>query len=66
MSRDPLVEGIAAELEQPVREGLRDLARGRLAAVLDWQRRYGVPVLPLSAAEETLPQLRRLMGLGPR
>jgi len=47
-------------------DSLRDLARGRLAAVLDWQRRYGVPVLPLSAAEETLPQLRRLMGLGPR
>ncbi len=41
-------------------------ARGRLAAILDWQRRLGVPVLPLTTAEETLPQLRRLMGLGAR
>ena len=45
---------------------LSDMARGRLAAILDWQRRFGVPVLPLSAAEETLPQMRRLMGLGAR
>ncbi|MCT8974297.1 DUF58 domain-containing protein [Microbaculum marinisediminis] len=42
---------------------LRDMARGRLAEILDWQRRLGIPVLPLSAAEETLPQMRRLMGL---
>lgn len=45
---------------------LRDMAQGRLAGILDWQRRFGVPVLPLSAAEETLPQMRRLMGLGAR
>lgn len=45
---------------------LRDMARGRLAEILDWQRTLGVPVLPLSAAEETLPQMRRLMGLRPR
>ena len=42
---------------------LREMARGRLAAVLDWQRKYGVPVLPLSAAEPSVPQMRRLMGL---
>ncbi|WP_424931956.1 DUF58 domain-containing protein [Amaricoccus macauensis] len=44
---------------------LSDMVRGRVAEVLDWQRRFGVPVLPLSAGEETLPQIRRLMGLGP-
>jgi uncharacterized protein (DUF58 family) len=48
------------------RQGLAALAAGRLAEVLDWQRRFGVPVLPLSAGEETLPQIRRLMGLAPR
>ncbi len=48
------------------RKGLAALAEGRLAEVFDWQRRFGVPVLPLSAGEETLPQMRRLMGLGPR
>ncbi len=45
---------------------LGEMAKGRLAAVLDWQRSLGVPVLPLTAAEETLPQVRRLMGLAPR
>ncbi|MCV6584824.1 MAG: DUF58 domain-containing protein [Marinibacterium sp.] len=47
------------------RRSLQDMTEGRLARVLDWQRRYGVPILPLSAGEETLPQMRRLMGLGP-
>jgi uncharacterized protein (DUF58 family) len=45
---------------------LRDMARGRLAEILDWQRRLGVPVLPFTTAEETLPQMRRLLGLAPR
>ncbi len=45
---------------------LESMVRGRLAEVLDWQRRLGIPILPLSAGEETLPQLRRLMGLAPR
>ena len=45
---------------------LAEMASGRLAEILDWQRTLGVTVLPLSAAEETLPQMRHLMGLGPR
>ena len=52
--------------EGETHRALSEMARGRLAQVLDWQRRFGVPVLPLSAGEETLPQMRRLMGLGPR
>ncbi len=47
------------------RRSLQDMTEGRLAQVLDWQRRFGVPILPLTAGEETLPQMRRLMGLGP-
>ena len=46
-----------------VRRALEKASSGRLAAVLEWHRRLGVPVLPLSAGEETLPQTRRLMGL---
>ena len=45
---------------------LAAMAKGRLATVIDWQRSLGIPVLPLSAAEATLPQMRRLMGLPPR
>ncbi|SEF90211.1 hypothetical protein SAMN05421751_106212 [Jhaorihella thermophila] len=52
--------------DSSVRRDLREMARGRLAEVLDWQRRLGVPVLPLSTGKESLGQMRRLMGLGPR
>lgn len=51
--------------DKAVHRDLRAMAEGRLAEVLDWQRALGVPVLPLSAGEETLPQIRRLMGLAP-
>ncbi|MEM9498159.1 MAG: DUF58 domain-containing protein [Pseudomonadota bacterium] len=49
-----------------VHRDLQTMSRGRLAEVLDWQRTIGVPVLPLTTAEDSLPQMRRLMGLGPR
>jgi len=58
--------GLQAEIDTGAggaRDRLAAFAQGRLAEVLDWERRFGVPVLPLSAGEETLPQLRRLMGL---
>ncbi|MFV0301458.1 MAG: DUF58 domain-containing protein, partial [Paracoccus sp. (in: a-proteobacteria)] len=42
---------------------LSDFASARLARIRDWQRRFGIPVLPLSAAEDSLAQMRRLMGL---
>lgn len=45
---------------------LSELASGRLAEILDWQRAIGVPVLPISSGEDSLTQMRRLMGLGPR
>lgn len=79
---DPMAEEVPADLRLVVSDGklqvqidtaerethraLAEMAQGRLATVLDWQRRFGVPVLPLSSGEETLPQMRRLMGLGPR
>lgn len=45
---------------------LSDLATGRLAEILDWQRTLGIPILPLSSAQDSLAQMRTLMGLGPR
>jgi uncharacterized protein (DUF58 family) len=78
---DPFADDVPAGLRLVVSDGelqaevdtgdrathrrLAELARGRLAAVMTWQRTLGVPVLPLSAGEETLPQVRRLMGLLP-
>ncbi len=50
--------------DRQVHGELKKFAKGRLATIADWQRRYGVPVLPLSAAEDSLSQMRRLLGLG--
>ncbi|MEP1572529.1 DUF58 domain-containing protein [Roseibium album] len=44
---------------------MSDFASGRIAEILTWQRKYGIPVLPLSAGEDTVDQLRRLMGQRP-
>lgn len=52
--------------DNTVHRDLRALSRGRLAEVLDWKRTLGVPVLPLTSGEDSLKQMRRLMGLGPR
>lgn len=35
---------------------------GRVAAIFDWSRKYGVPVLPLTTAEPALDQMLRLLG----
>lgn len=45
---------------------LTELSRGRLAEILDWQRAFGVPVLPLTSGQDSLTQMRALMGLGPK
>ncbi len=37
----------------------------RLKALLSWQLRFGISVLPLDAGEETLPQILRLTGHHP-
>jgi uncharacterized protein (DUF58 family) len=48
-----------------VRKSLSQVTRDRLKGVFAWTGERGVPVLPLSAAEETAPQLRRLLGALP-
>jgi uncharacterized protein (DUF58 family) len=52
--------------DRSTHQKLADLASGRLAEILEWQREFGVPVLPLSSAEDSLTQMRRLMGLSPK
>jgi len=48
-----------------VRQSIMQATEARLKGVFAWTRELGVPVLPLSAAEETAPQLRRLLGAVP-
>lgn len=47
-------------------QGLEDAGKARANRISSWQNKMGVPVLPLSCAVPTLPQIRRLMGLGPQ
>jgi uncharacterized protein (DUF58 family) len=44
-----------------VRGAVDKFARDRGKALRAWQRELGLPMLPVSAAEETAPQLRRLL-----
>ncbi|WP_295316664.1 DUF58 domain-containing protein [Roseobacter sp.] len=50
--------------DETVRRKLTDFSTGRLAALFDFSARYAVPVIPLTTAEDTLPQLIRLLGGG--
>ncbi|PZM11224.1 DUF58 domain-containing protein [Rhizobium tubonense] len=43
------------------REAIGDFARQRGRELAAWQKELGLPMLPVSAAEETAPQLRRLL-----
>jgi uncharacterized protein (DUF58 family) len=45
-----------------VRRGVADFADARGREILAWRRELGVTVLPISAAEEVAPQIRRLLG----
>lgn len=44
-----------------VRASIDRFARGRGREFRAWQKELGLPMLPVSAAEETAPQLRRLL-----
>jgi hypothetical protein len=76
---DPLAHGITGDLRLifsdgrlqveldtgsgETRQALSDFVAGRFAEILAWERKLGVPILPLSAGEATVPQVRRLMGM---
>jgi uncharacterized protein (DUF58 family) len=80
---DPIAEGLQpgqravignsvgqAELDfgsASTRESVDAYSRERIARIYRWQQEINLSVLPLSAGEETLPQIRKLMGrLAPR
>lgn len=65
-SGDIVVSGGGMQAELPLRQsGVRQsidaFARDRGRELRAWQRELGLPMLPVSAAEETAPQLRRLL-----
>ncbi len=48
--------------QDALRRNVRSFADAHSAALMDWHKGIGVPLLPLSAAEDTAAQLRRLLG----
>lgn len=63
---DIVVSGGGAQAELAlrtarVRTSIDAFARGRGRQLRAWQSELGLPMLPISAAEETAPQLRRLL-----
>lgn len=52
--------------DRTVHRRLTEMAQGRLAEVLDWQRLHGVPVLPLTTARDSADQMAHYMGLAGR
>ncbi|MBY5543653.1 DUF58 domain-containing protein [Rhizobium leguminosarum] len=66
VSRDIVVSGGGPQAElalrtASVRSSIDAFARNRGRELRAWQREIGLPMLPISAAEETAPQLRRLL-----
>ena len=47
--------------QRSVRDAIDSFARERGRELRSWQRELGLPMLPVSAAEETAPQLRALL-----
>ncbi len=45
-----------------VRKSVSQVTRDRLQGIFAWTHELGIPALPLSAAEDTATQLRRLLG----
>lgn len=44
------------------RQRIEELSHGRIADVLSLERKYQIPVLPISSAEDVVVQLQRLLG----
>jgi uncharacterized protein (DUF58 family) len=60
---------LQVELElgtEQVRSRMLEMADRRLSRVLRWPQERGVPVLPLTTAEDVPDQVRRLLGVAPR
>jgi len=49
-----------------MRRNILEMSQSRLRSVFAWTHEFGVPVLPLSTAEEPVKQLHHLLGLLPQ
>jgi len=49
--------------EERIRRNVESLTSGRIAGLLAYREEIGVPMLPLTTAEEVAPQVRKLLGI---
>lgn len=59
---DGEIQGLLNTNEASTRKKLSDFTTGRLARLVEFSSKYGLPLLPLSSAEDTLSQVFKLMG----
>lgn len=59
---DGEIQGLLNTNEAATRKKLADFTTGRLARLVEFSSKYGLPLLPLSSAEDTLSQVFKLMG----
>lgn len=48
--------------DKTVLQALTQLSEAHSEALESWSRKFRIPLMPLSAAEETVPQIRKLLG----
>jgi uncharacterized protein (DUF58 family) len=48
--------------QEKIRKNILDASDKRIRFILSWQHELGIPVLPISAAEDTAAQVRHLLG----
>ncbi len=48
--------------QEKIRKSIIEASDKRMASILSWQRELGIPVLPLSTAEDVPQQVRHLLG----
>lgn len=49
--------------KESIRQSVESFTSGRIASLLAWREEIGVPMLPLSAGEEVVPQVQKLLGV---
>ncbi len=48
--------------EEKIRKNILDASDKRIRSILSWQHELGIPVLPISTAEDAAEQVRHLLG----
>ncbi|WP_380054311.1 DUF58 domain-containing protein [Falsihalocynthiibacter sp. SS001] len=59
---DGQLQGLLRTKETKVRQKVHEFVSGRLSELFAFSSKYGIPVIPLTSSQDTLPQLLNLLG----